>query len=232
MSLIESSGVRKYLLYSIGETILVVLGILIALQVNNWNERRKFQETEIKLLKEIYEDLNESESDFKQNILGDKEIANKKDIIIRVIEKDLPWHDSLQQHFNYFNYWNSYTIKSTAYNSIEYWGINNISNDGIRRQIINIFQVHVLSLIRNEEEEREIQLATLNDIISTRFDWGEIDRVRPIDYNSFLNNEEFKWRLKTFNAFKRITIRNREAILEEIIKTKDNIKKEIRRLED
>jgi len=39
--LIEQDNVRKYLLYAIGEILLVVIGILIALQVNNWNEGRK-----------------------------------------------------------------------------------------------------------------------------------------------------------------------------------------------
>jgi hypothetical protein len=48
--MIEESKVRKpaspagrYLLYAIGEIILVVIGILIALQINNWNEQRKEQ---------------------------------------------------------------------------------------------------------------------------------------------------------------------------------------------
>ena len=40
-SLIETSSLRKYLLYAIGEITLVVIGILIALQINNWNEDRK-----------------------------------------------------------------------------------------------------------------------------------------------------------------------------------------------
>ncbi len=39
-SLIESSSFRKYLFYAIGEIALVVIGILIALQINNWNEDR------------------------------------------------------------------------------------------------------------------------------------------------------------------------------------------------
>jgi hypothetical protein len=36
--LIEQNNVRKYMLYAIGEILLVVIGIFIALQVNNWNE--------------------------------------------------------------------------------------------------------------------------------------------------------------------------------------------------
>jgi len=39
--LIQTGGFRKYLLYGLGEIVLVVIGILIALQVSNWNEARK-----------------------------------------------------------------------------------------------------------------------------------------------------------------------------------------------
>ncbi len=42
-SLIDSGRSRKYLLYAIGEIGLVVIGILLALQINNWNENRKKQ---------------------------------------------------------------------------------------------------------------------------------------------------------------------------------------------
>ena len=47
--LISSGSLTKYLLYALGEILLVVLGILIALQINNWNEHQKrlLQETEL-----------------------------------------------------------------------------------------------------------------------------------------------------------------------------------------
>ena len=55
--LIEEDNVRKYLLYAIGEILLVVIGILIALQVNNWNEERKAREAEQFLLTNLKEDF-------------------------------------------------------------------------------------------------------------------------------------------------------------------------------
>ena len=37
----EQNKTSKYFKYAIGEVVLVVIGILIALQINNWNENRK-----------------------------------------------------------------------------------------------------------------------------------------------------------------------------------------------
>ena len=47
--LLTDNKFSKYLLYAIGEILLVVIGILIALQINNWNEQRKDNQTVIQL---------------------------------------------------------------------------------------------------------------------------------------------------------------------------------------
>ena len=44
---------NKYIIYAIGEIILVVIGILIALSINNWNEERKELASESKVLKTL-----------------------------------------------------------------------------------------------------------------------------------------------------------------------------------
>lgn len=51
------NNIRKYLRYAIGEIILVVLGILIALSINNWNELNKNKEKEYKYLSNINRDV-------------------------------------------------------------------------------------------------------------------------------------------------------------------------------
>jgi len=69
--LIEQDNVRKYLLYAIGEILLVVIGILIALQVNNWNEERKAKIEEEIILSSLLEDLEFAITESKEMITRD-----------------------------------------------------------------------------------------------------------------------------------------------------------------
>ena len=55
--LLSQNKISKYLLYAIGEIVLVVIGILIALSINNWNEDRKLKQFEYKILKDIVKPL-------------------------------------------------------------------------------------------------------------------------------------------------------------------------------
>ena len=55
--LLAEGSFRKYLVYAIGEILLVVIGILIALQVNNWNESRNNRAAERKYLQDLVENV-------------------------------------------------------------------------------------------------------------------------------------------------------------------------------
>ena len=58
--LLTENKFSKYLLYAVGEILLVVIGILIALQVNNWNEARLERENEILIARDVYLELLEN----------------------------------------------------------------------------------------------------------------------------------------------------------------------------
>ena len=53
----ETGKTSLYIKYAIGEIILMVIGIHIALQINNWNEHRKTRVTEVIFLENINADL-------------------------------------------------------------------------------------------------------------------------------------------------------------------------------
>jgi len=61
-NLMEQNKTGKYFKYAIGEILLVVIGILIALSINNWNEDNKAQKNEKYILNEILKNLDEDAS--------------------------------------------------------------------------------------------------------------------------------------------------------------------------
>ena len=66
--MIKDNRVSKYLLYALGEIMLVVIGIFLALQLNNWNGDRKESKYERMLLEKIQEDLRLDTIDLRFNL--------------------------------------------------------------------------------------------------------------------------------------------------------------------
>lgn len=66
--LLSEGKTGKYLKYAIGEIVLVVIGILIALQINNWNENRKAEIIELGLFKVILKDMKLDEDKIQEHI--------------------------------------------------------------------------------------------------------------------------------------------------------------------
>jgi hypothetical protein len=67
-ALLDSGSARKYLLYAIGEIALVMIGILLALQVNNWNEWRKDRITERALLIQLHEEFINNKAELARTV--------------------------------------------------------------------------------------------------------------------------------------------------------------------
>ncbi|GGH40934.1 DUF6090 family protein [Mangrovimonas yunxiaonensis] len=64
--LISEGNTKKYLKYAIGEIILVVIGILIALQINNWNSEKNRKKAEKVIIEQLIEDLKKSQVELKE----------------------------------------------------------------------------------------------------------------------------------------------------------------------
>ncbi|HAT67789.1 MAG TPA: hypothetical protein DCS66_24850, partial [Flavobacteriaceae bacterium] len=84
-NLISQGKTAKYLKYAIGEIALVVIGILIALQINNWNETRKEKKVETVILSILLEDLKSAKFFSEEYIASEQYYL---DIIETVLHKD------------------------------------------------------------------------------------------------------------------------------------------------
>ncbi len=82
-NLLMENKTGKYLKYAIGEIILVVIGILIALQINDWNQQRKDSNTEQVILKRLQKEyiLNKEQLEDKI-VIRNRMIRNCKDLLV------------------------------------------------------------------------------------------------------------------------------------------------------
>ena len=71
-SLIEEGHLRKYLIYALGEVLLVMIGILLALQVNTWNDNRNLRNTESQIIAALNVEFIEARDalDFRIDVIN------------------------------------------------------------------------------------------------------------------------------------------------------------------
>lgn len=151
--LIEQNKVRKYLAYAIGEIILVVIGILIALQVNNENDQRKANKLEIKILKEIQinlqNDILEIRSDIELMEDLTKGVTNIKDFI-KLNDKPT---DSFNRNCALLRLTPHFNPITSGFKLLQSQGIGLVGNDSLRNAIS--FQYDMLyPYYKTYEEER------------------------------------------------------------------------------
>ncbi|MBU3822025.1 hypothetical protein KO566_08140 [Flavobacteriaceae bacterium XHP0103] len=86
--LLKEGKTTNYLKYAIGEIILVVIGILIALQINNWNEKRKSNKEAHEVLLSLQEDFQTNISLIKQNSDRVKNMSYNTSKLIETIDRE------------------------------------------------------------------------------------------------------------------------------------------------
>jgi len=202
--MIKENRVSKYLLYAIGEIVLVVIGILIALQLNNWNTERKAGLQEIGLLKEMRQNLEADLSDCRYNVQRNQQLLNGNSAVLRHLEERTPFHDSLGTHYG--NVWGStlQAMNSSAYNNLNSIGFDIIHNDSLRRSITVLYSERYPYIKTLEIEfDNKVQLhevlpqVNAKVIFDTKLEFGY-----PVDAESLMDDIPFKGLLRT-NGFVR-----------------------------
>ncbi len=166
--MIKDNKVIKYFLYAIGEIILVVIGILIALSINNSNELKKTRNAEKVYLKEIKSDLIQDTLLLSQVIKDHKwRIAQLMsqdttiDFIFEEIIGKLPKVGGVSQLEYIFFTDRKFRPKIGTYNSMISEGKSSIiSNRELFSNIQNIYELEVqdITTIGEDVLNRSIQL--------------------------------------------------------------------------
>ncbi|WP_350289269.1 DUF6090 family protein [uncultured Croceitalea sp.] len=130
--LLSENKFSKYLLYAIGEIVLVVIGILIALQINNWKEERKLKQQQKVVLKALYADF----------------VANKE-LIQEGIEEH-KYHKDLGLTWIKLMRKDTLNVQKTPFlDSLLFWGPEYKVIDFIDASLNNVINSEKLDLVEN-----------------------------------------------------------------------------------
>ena len=148
----------KYLKYAIGEIILVVTGILIALQINNWNEERKNKFFETKILSEIRKDLILDTIYIRALKKRSTLVTDAADRLKKMGASKNIDPDSLAKYFYNSGIGINFNYHNGAYESLKSVGLDRVSNDSLRNAISEMYDFRFRryqELITNVQKNRD-----------------------------------------------------------------------------
>ena len=176
--LLSENKFSKYMIYAIGEIILVVIGILIALQINNSNNKRIEKEREFKYLTNIKLDLIKDIENLEYNI----DFRQKKTLGIEKIIKQIngqPITDLNETTYNVTNtlYQERFQPSNVTYTDLVNSGnMNLIYNDSIKIYLFELSLLYQQNLFNIEHETAEYD----ENISKSIFKFADIERMKPV----------------------------------------------------
>ena len=192
----QAGRFSRYFLYAIGEIVLVVIGILIALQINTWNEQRKIKAEEVKLLKNFMTTLQGDTAQFHYYIEEFTTIQNSINILITHLDEDRPYHNGLPFHFlNSTAVW-SPGIDLGVFSTLASTDLNIISNDSLKQSIVDYYAFANRDFRPLTQKYQEIIYHASRELFNTRFDqlWNTSGRAMiPHDYGSLKTDKEYNF---------------------------------------
>lgn len=240
--LLRENSFIRYSRYAIGEIVLVMVGILLALQVNNWNEFNKIKQQEIKILKELKRSISSDLKSLKAVIAMDE----RKLAFFKVIKREIllvkPQNDSITEAFAMVLQNQIFKEEVGPYEVLKSKGLSLISNDSIREQIISLYEKRY-NFVKNNQKNKFIDEKYVQEYNTKLFDnIAYADRIKTNHYYREIKPHNFDLLKsdKIYNTILNTKIAQTEYLLNfvfgniksevEIVLT--NLDKEIDRLEN
>lgn len=233
-NLIMEHKTSKYLKYAIGEIILVVIGILIALQINNWNEERKTHKAEQEALVNLKEDFayNKVEIDSLITELKEKVNMNLKVLDYTGAKPKPDSEKAFDSLLNYFGATERYSPRNGYLNDLINSGkLGIIKNEELRNKL-SLWLPAVENVNNLENSSLQFDYSLINFIIING-SWLNADAVFvgrdivfpksgfDIDNRELLNYPEFENMVENHIIFinvLKVNLVKTSQLLEDILK--------------
>ncbi len=217
----------KYGRYAIGEIVLVVIGILIALYINNWNEDQKDRKFELEMLKEVHNSL-QADKGYLEWIKKRNETKEQGlQVMLQMMESGKEYPDSvLLKTYNQITTRLSFSYNTGGYESIKSVGFDKISNEKVRAGLIELYETSlpvstgIMNFFRDYQDSNQDIVGLHNslwDLTTIQLPDGTRKIVSKPQSSDFLKQPELIERLKIEQdvmSFNKMHLNNLEQIVD------------------
>ena len=195
--LLHEGKLLRYLSYAVGEVVLIIVGILFALKINNWNEAQADRRTETKILVEIQENLRHDLELIQRVMTNWKQHADDCDTISRLLEEEA--EDTTELISNVWKLRSSphFDPNKSGYSLLSTNGVGIILNDSLRRAITTLYESSYSYYNRKEIEHDQFIHDYMDPVYLKYFSWdGEAlfrgeRKLSQRDYERLLSDDYF-----------------------------------------
>ena len=206
-NMIKNNRVSKYLLYAIGEIILVVIGILIALQINNWNEKRKVDGEILKILTEIRSNLITDSLSIQEIYQLKVEDVNIQYSLINKLENGNIPYDSIDFHLGRVMLARRIVLVDNGYQLMKELGLELLNNQELRNKLTSYYTNYVKKIYDDTgDDDYEFRTVFLPYTRNYFLDYNWGNQGVPADYEHLKSDRFFLTTLK-------INLKNEESTL-------------------
>lgn len=220
----------KYIL----EFLSIFIAVVSAFALSNWNDNRKSELSEQKILTEIKNGIEKDNKDFEGNIYGHTLSLRANEVFRDLINNQPISQDSIR--FYYVALFRDYSpiVNRSGYESLKEAGLKTIANDSLRLQIISLYDYHygIVAILDNVHEMQSFEnyFAKINNHLHPYMEFNEngnlINIKSPRGLGSSGKKEilSYLWRLENNRKYK---IGKYRSIIEVMKKVKKSVENEI-----
>lgn len=191
--LAAENRVMAYSRYAIGEIVLVVIGILIALQINTWNEEKKTSKLETKILKELLSNLKLDLKELQDDIYYMGEINLACSTVREYLKNYDKAPDTLYKIAAILRITPHFDPNTSGYGLLQSKGVEIISNDSLRNSISLLYERAYPYYKRYEEERLRFHALHSESKLLEYFYMGfGLDLVNRFYGTFYISEEDYK----------------------------------------
>ena len=179
--------------YAIGELLLIVVSILIALAISDWHERGSQRERELLLLDEIRTALHVDVASLELDLQSWTDAAGQAKALIEVLKTEPPYEPSMDLLFGAVYGLRPTNLNTAPYETLKSIGLQAVSNRELRSGIAKVYDHHFEKLSSLNDIESQVIFGVMRPYYLTHFsNLVFLKSATPVDYDAVIRDTYYR----------------------------------------